>query len=73
MDFQSDFKTGTIGAAHFEDFTGLMTLKFSNLCNSFSTISFIEYGKGLALQNLGTIDGSMWIVTLRYAAKNCLL
>ena len=53
------FQTVTISAAHLEDFTGLMSPKVSYHCNSFSTISLIEYGKVWALQNLGTTDGSM--------------
>ena len=59
LHLQSGFRTGTIGAAHLEDFTGLTIPKFSSRCNSFSTISFNKYSNGLALQNLGTTDGSM--------------
>ena len=59
MDLRSGFKTGTIGAAHLEDFTGLMIPNVSNHCNSFSTISLITYGKGRYLQNFGATDGSM--------------
>ena len=45
--------TGTIGEAHFENFTDDMTLDATSLSNSALTFSFNTNGTGPGLKNLG--------------------
>ena len=44
--------TGTIGAAHFENYNGNMTLDDTSLSNSPSTFSLNTNGTGIGLKNL---------------------
>ena len=44
---------GTIGAAHFDNWTGDNIPSAINLSNSFSTLSFKASGTGLGLKNFG--------------------
>ena len=44
---------GTIGEAHFENWTGDNISLATNLSNSFSTLSFKANGTGLGLKNFG--------------------
>ena len=50
----SGFRIGTVGAAHSENCAGSIVPSSCNHLSSSSIFSFLAYGTGRAMQNLGT-------------------